>query len=311
MSVIGRFGPGIPRRRVVPRRGWRTPAATAPIGARSGRTRSADRTGVRAMTRSTATPGSREAGVAFGAPVAMIRHRFGGNLRAARAEASCRRPSCTVARSRPRRPKALLRAIGSQPGQAGLDPGPESGWSRATDRDRPGIRAIACEEEFWMKQRIAALVAAAVFAISACAAPGYAAATSAIHIVVLSRQRLEQGADGHDGQRHQDGHRREWRQGRRLLRSTTSTRTTTAAAGQWDEATRDQNPNDVVANDKLVAYLGRRSGRGQAVDPDPVHRGHRHGQPRRPNRRAALRQPLNRASRTSTTRTAARRTTTG
>ncbi len=55
--------------------------------------------GWRAISRSTATPGSREAGVAFGAPVAMIRHRFGGNLRAARAEASRRRSPCTVARS--------------------------------------------------------------------------------------------------------------------------------------------------------------------------------------------------------------------
>jgi hypothetical protein len=37
-------------------------------------------------------------GVAFGPPMSMIRHRFGGNLRAARVSVSRRRPSRTVAR---------------------------------------------------------------------------------------------------------------------------------------------------------------------------------------------------------------------
>ena len=45
---------------------------------------------------STATPGSRRTGVAFGPPMSMIRHRFGGNLRAVRASILRRRPSRTA-----------------------------------------------------------------------------------------------------------------------------------------------------------------------------------------------------------------------
>jgi hypothetical protein len=61
----------------------RSPAATETDGDRWGlRTDAADRTGVASrMTARQPRPG-REAGIAFGATEFMIRHRFGGYLRA-------------------------------------------------------------------------------------------------------------------------------------------------------------------------------------------------------------------------------------
>src|SRR5262245_18631899 len=62
-------------------------------------------------------------GVAIGPPMSMIRHRFGGFLRAARAGILCRRSSSTAARAEdPVKP----------PGNARDRPTPKSG-QRATD----------------------------------------------------------------------------------------------------------------------------------------------------------------------------------
>src|SRR3990172_522187 len=62
--------------------GWRHPDATAPVGADRGRSVAADRTR-RERASLEEPPRVAPTGVAIGAPSPIIRHRFGGNLRAA------------------------------------------------------------------------------------------------------------------------------------------------------------------------------------------------------------------------------------
>ena len=97
-------------------------------------------------TRVDATAGVRPTGIAFGSPVAMIRHRFGGHLRAARARSCNARPSRIAVRPADalgghRRRVASMRATG---GLASTG----SGVGRATGRRSLRVsRTTAYQEE--------------------------------------------------------------------------------------------------------------------------------------------------------------------
>ncbi len=260
-----------------------------------------------------ARPGCGRPVVAFGSPVAMIRHRFGGHLRAARAW------TCVAVRHAP--PSAPADALG---GHRRRGSGPEgdgrqtcvSCRPRPGDSDRGSLRdrrTIRTSGGECMKlTRVGAVAAAALFVFAACSGDGGGGAGTKGTIEVWSSLPRQGSSKAQtDTMANAIKMALEERGGVVAGYNVTykDVDDSTAAAGKWDEQTEIKNANDAVANDKRRGlHRHAELGRGQAVDPDPLRQGHRHGQPgehrRRPHQAVRAR-----ASPTSTTRTAARATT--
>ena len=169
-------------------------------------------------------------GVAFGPPMPMIRHRFGGNLRAVRTGAPSRRPSRTALR----RPPSLLpsaegspgrRRIGQRVGRAGR-PG-RAGVEGSRPRSTGATRSTSVRGGECMKYgKVGAFAAVGVLVLAGCnqgaGAPAAARARQHRHRAPPAGQRAR--GLGADHQRHQA--RREGRRRRRpaARRSTSRTR---------------------------------------------------------------------------------------
>ena len=258
--------------------------------------------------------GVRPTGIAFGSPVPMIRHRFGGHLRAARTR------SCVAVRHAP--PLAP-----STPWEGTVDGSASTradgglricriGRGRVPPTDgRPGGPGIlVLRRRMHEKDQASGRLPPSRCSPSAACSGGRAAATASKGEIEiwssLAAPGLEQGPDRHDRERHQHGHRGEGRRRSAATRSSTRTSTTRRpppASGTRRPRSRTPTtpspttsswPTSARSTRALPSCRSRSSAARASSMISPA------------NTYVGLTKPgSTRASRRSTTRTAARRTT--